>query len=505
MRRALEMGLLSMAWILSAAAQDGSGKKPAAVANWPDGLLATLQQSGQYFVGPEGKAENPGTREGPWDVASALGGKQKAVKPGDVIWVLGGTYKGCFKAGLKGAEHKPIIVRAVPGDRVTLDGAPGGGGGSLEITGQWAWFWGLELTNSKPDRQSERPPSFWFLGPNCKLINCVAHDGDNNGFWASARESEIYGTLIYGCGNEGKDRGHGHGIYSNTDKDEKGTKKHITDNILCNGFSFGIHCYTTNGNINGYDIVGNIFFCNGVGSKVSGHKDDCLVGGMRSAERILLKENLGWAKGGAGRCVQLGYAAKDNKDVTLLDNYFAGQVNFSQPWEKIEMKGNTFIGPVSGNVDTARYPDNVYKAKPQEPKVFVRANRYEPGRAHIAVFNFGGASTVAVDVGSVVPAGAEFEIRNAQNYYAEPVAKGVFSGRPVPLPMVGLEPAQPVGQPDGIGKDELTGKDFNVFVLHSWSPGGRGGVGGGVPERGKEKGSGNARRDRIPAAVLPLL
>lgn len=63
----------------------------------------------EFFVSPDGKPENPGTREAPWDLRSTLEGKHE-LKGGDVIWVTGGTYKGCFTATLNGAEVKPIII-----------------------------------------------------------------------------------------------------------------------------------------------------------------------------------------------------------------------------------------------------------------------------------------------------------------------------------------------------------------------------------------------------------
>ena len=41
--------------------------------------------AGEYFVGTEGKTDNPGTQQAPWYIASALGGQQK----------IGGGEAGC--------------------------------------------------------------------------------------------------------------------------------------------------------------------------------------------------------------------------------------------------------------------------------------------------------------------------------------------------------------------------------------------------------------------------
>ena len=72
-----------------------------------------------------------------------------------------------------------------------------------------------------------------------------------------------------------------------------------------------------------------------------------------------------------------------------------------------------------------------------------------------------------------LPVGAEYEIRNAQNWHKGPVARGVYDGKPVRLPMVGMDPVQPIGAEGYITREEMTGKGFNVFVLEAWTPGSR--------------------------------
>ena len=45
-----------------------------------------------YYVAVDGKPGNSGTHESPWDILSALGGKQ-VVAPGATIYLRGGTYR----------------------------------------------------------------------------------------------------------------------------------------------------------------------------------------------------------------------------------------------------------------------------------------------------------------------------------------------------------------------------------------------------------------------------
>jgi hypothetical protein len=107
--------------------------------------------------------------------------------------------------------------------------------------------------------------------------------------------------------------------------------------------------------------------------------------------------------------------------------------------------------------------------------IFVRPNRYEPGRANIVVYNWDGRDKVAVRVCPVLPAGTRFELRNAQDFFGPPVQSGVFDGGPLELPMKSLTVAGPIG---GLKTPSATGPTFNVFVLlpqagHEASPNNR--------------------------------
>src|SRR5687768_12105110 len=81
---------------------------------------ASLACGGEFFVAPNGKAENDGSREMPWDLATALA-HPPAVKPNDTIWLRGGTYAGGLTSKLQGAPDKVIVVRQLPGERATID------------------------------------------------------------------------------------------------------------------------------------------------------------------------------------------------------------------------------------------------------------------------------------------------------------------------------------------------------------------------------------------------
>jgi hypothetical protein len=425
----------------------------------------------EFYVAPYGSPGGDGSFNQPWDLASALA-QPASVQPGDTIWLNGGVYAGPFSSSLTGTEGAPIIVRALPGVRAVLDGGVAFAS-TLQVNGAYAWYWGFEVMRTDPDRVTAISGSspadlsrghsngINVFGQHVRLINLIIHDdGQGFGFWTPSVDSEIYGSLAYNNGWLGPDRGHGHAIYT---QNLNGTK-HITDNILFNQFSYGIHAYTEGGSIQGFDINGNVWFNNGI---IAGGedtlKDNCLVGGLQPAARITVRDNAGWAHSATERSVRLGYSHSGNVDVTLVDNYFVGATTFARPWQTIAMSGNSFYSEVSGYINPADYPDNSYlTARPSGAEVIVRPNLYEPGRAHIAIYNWDLAPNVAVDLSAVLNPGATFELRNAQNFWAAPVLAGIYNGAPIIVPMQALPAAAPIGL---AANPPPTGPEFNIFVL----------------------------------------
>lgn len=79
--------------------------------------------------------------------------------------------------------------------------------------------------------------------------------------------------------------------------------------------------------------------------------------------------------------------------------------------------------------------------RPTGTQIFIRANAYEAGRAHIAIYNWGLTSTVAVNLSTTgLTNGQPYEIRNAFNFLGMRVMTGVYnSASPtINIPMTGL-------------------------------------------------------------------
>ena len=421
------------------------------------------QTGGQiYYVAPDGLATNDGSIGSPLSLAAAIGPTSPA-RPGDTIYLRGGTYVGNFGSDLKGTPQSPIVVRQYPGERATLDAnAPPLYGTALAVRGHDTWFWGFEVTDSHPDRLAWRPILVDVTGPRIKLINLIVHDGGGGfGAWSTAPDAELYGSLIYNVGwDDAVTRGHGHSIYV---QNESGTKL-IEDNILYNGFSFGIHAYTEQGAINNLQFRGNIAFNAGRLSVVSGVKSNLLLGGNQVANDAVIDANvLYYSPGLYGRNMDIGYVKPCNRP--LIQNNDAGGANaaISINCSNALVTGNSFYGSVPDTTPSA-YPNNIYHATRPPTHTVVRPNRYENGRGHVAVFNWDLQPFVSVDLSGIgLSPGDRFEVRDAQNYFAGPVHGGVYDGTAVLIPMTGLTAVAPIGNAPIVPPH--TGPEFGAFIV----------------------------------------
>lgn len=424
------------------------------------GLSLRAADAKEWFVAPDGEDRNQGTLTSPWDLVGAVSGK-KPVAPGDTIWLRGGVYKNPqseFVVRLSGQPEHPVIVRNYRNERATIDGA-------VVLDGSDVWVWGLEVTVSAPRPnvpmpKGSHPPELKRpgggihnrTGERCKAINCILHD-NNQGFswWLGAIDAEIYGCIIYRNGWVGVDRTHGHAVYTQNDK---GTKR-IVDNIMFDPYSYNLHAYgSSRAYVNGFHVEGNIFF----GGTV-------LIGGGKPSERIAFINNTTYRAE-----TRFGYNAPYNVDVVCKGNYFAGGLTVHR-YRRAVVMDNEFVANASGNAvlpeggtfeqfqwDRNRYVIqsaqklHQWRAKtgfdknsalqietggrPKRNHIFVRPNQYEPGRANVAVYNWEGKPTTAIDLKGALTPGQHFEIRNVQDLYGEPVARGVYDGMPITVPLL---------------------------------------------------------------------
>lgn len=439
-------------------------------------LAARSLAGADFYVSPNGSSAGNGSLASPWNLATALS-HPSSVKPGDTIWLRGGTYVGRFLSTLTGAVGKPIVLRQYPGERATIDGNDGGNTATIDIRGAYTWYWGFEVTNSSPMRTSATPdpPSsrgsgIDFFSRGSKLVNLVVHDTAQGVLTvANAPDAEVNGCLLYYNGYDGSDRGHGHGIYV---QNETGTKR-IVDNILFSQFGYGIHAYTEGSKLDELYFEGNTSFHNGVLSQVTGLTTNFLIGASgaaaaspeasgKVAKKTSLVSNYSYFPSG-GTAANLGYS-KGIASPTLLDNYLVGGAALAlvNAFRPITMTGNTLYGTLTG-LEGSEFPNNTYfSSRPTGVRVFVRRNQFEPGRANITVYNWDRAASVGVSLKGILGKDAAYEIRNAQNFFGPAVLSGTYDGSStLQIPMNGLAPAAPVG----LAAPPATGPEFQVFVV----------------------------------------
>jgi hypothetical protein len=406
-----------------------------------------------------------GTLSKPWQLQVAFN-QPSAVKPGDTIWVHGGNYDGQFTCSLNGTPARPIIVRNFGNERATIVEPGGNWGAGIAFNGSYSWLWGLEI-DSNPDAPLNTPAAGINVGggttsPGLKVINCIVHDqvGGGFGWWSGATDGEINGCLVYyngrqeGVGNNA----HNYGIYMQN----VGGKKLFKDNILPYNWSYAVHAYSEQGGVNNIFFDGNVMYQSGFLWRRTASERNLIIGGSAAAGRDAdtLKDNHIFyhsSNGSAGERLTIGYYAPVS-NFGMSGNIIVGGI----------MEFRVASGSVSANTMIRTTGDaptgNTYRSSGSGAALFVRPNDYEKGRGNIIVYNFGGDSSVSVDVSSVgLSPGDRYEVRDALNFYGEPVAAGTYTGGKIRLPMVGLTAAAPSGNP--AGKPFHTAPEFGVFIV----------------------------------------
>lgn len=455
-----------------------------------------------FFAAPNGKPSARGSIEDPWDLATALL-QPASIRPGDTVWLRGGEYGSDTKqlaSHLTGTAQEPLILRQYPSERATIHGG-------LAISAPYTWYWGFEVTNGEPDRKTGavRPECIdaYRGSDGIKLINLVLHDClQGIGLWADATNAEASGNLIYYNGEAGPDRGVGHAIYT---QNEAGIKR-FNENIMFDQFDIGFQAYgSRKAFVKGYDLEGNVSFNNG--SIYGANVDDILFATASGLDNITLNNNFVYQTPGADRGQsRLGWQfGGDNGRITATGNYWIGGNTALEMrnWTNVTFTGNVtyaarsldFLLATAGK-STARYSldNNTYygtglfnlngsslgfsswksntrldahsqfhEGRPTGTWVFVRRNRYEPGRANIIVYNWDLKPSVAVNLGAVLKTGERFVVRDAQNYFGAPIAAGAWLDRDVAIPMKDLKKAKPVGVVPVMPAH--TAPEFGVFIV----------------------------------------
>ena len=398
--------------------------------------------------------------------------------------------------------------------------------------GAYIWVWGLEFANSTTDRTGglDGPPSYgtstispsidtW--APGSKLINNIIHDTKGGpGVWTEAIGAEVYGNVIYYNGYQATDHGHGHGLYTQNNTG----RKLVSDNISFAQFGEGMQFYgSSTANVHNYDVTGNIILDNGIiqaGTPYGSLTQNLLFEGGSGVDGIVVTGNYLYdpptisqgtnnfggpfdaSNGGISISANYLVDGGDGADFWFWNSLnFTNNTVYSRSIEAMLILGstanysiatsdnNTYYGggayligqgpsPNTTGLTFSRWqtttgldPHSVYNASaPTGVWSFVRPNKYEPGRAHIAIYNWDLNPVVNVDVSAALAVGAHYQVKDAENYYGAPVASGVYQGGTIAIPMTGLTVATPHGSACPIACNAPvtpphTAPQFGAFVL----------------------------------------
>jgi hypothetical protein len=382
-------------------------------------FFSLAAQGADWYVAPQGEAGHAGTKQSPWDLASALNGR-KEVRPGDTICLLEGTYRRrpqeLFEVRLTGSPDQPIHVRPVANHRVRIDG-----GLAVQSPSAHVWIRDLEIFVSEPlpekpvsagshPQDLNRPHGGLHMhgGRNCKYLNLAIHHCNQAiSCWKGEIDPEIYGCLLYDNGWLGVDRGHGHCIYTQNDEGVKTISNCI---MTCRyDGSYTMHAYgSERAYVNNYLVTENI--CYGRGP--------FLIGGGRPSQGIRVHRNFLYSVD-----MRIGYTAPSNEDCDLRDNLIA-----------------------HGRLEIVRYrhavqENNLILAKtdprPSQPQAILLPNRYDPSRAHLVIYNWSKAPTVEVDAGAFAQDGDTLELFDPKNPFGPPVTTATRRNGTIRVPLSG--------------------------------------------------------------------
>ncbi len=391
-------------------------------------VAAGASRATDRYVAVNGTPTGQGTKDSPWDIVSALSGKQR-IAPGDTLWLRHGTYVHPFqKAGvgflvhLAGTADAPIIVRAYPGEHVTIDG-----GLSIQPPATYVWIWDLEVTVSAPYPRT--PPQSrlaqdilgrpWggvsiYSGTGCKYIDLVIHNNSQGmGFWSGAKDSEVYGCVFYNNGNRyyeelrqaGVTPPRGHDIYT---QNETGTKV-IADCIMTGGYDYTIHAYSAKrAHVDNYIFDGNIIYNAG----------PVLIGGVLPSHNISLVNNVFYGI----KSIKIGETS-NNEDLKLRNNIIVNS--------NLKIVGYDRVVQENNQVLASNAP------RPTGTQTILRANKYDPDRANLAILNWDKRPTVSVDASAFLKAGDRYRLMDPTNFYGQPVLTGTYNGEPLNVPVSG--------------------------------------------------------------------
>ena len=454
--------------------------------------LQTFTASREFYVSPNGSGSGT-SQSDPMSFSAAI----SSADAGDLFWMLGGTYPGAFTLSRNGTQANPIVFRAFGRDHVKVLGTL-----QLKGAYTWIWGLEVTNPTPGVALTGISTYGVGVFARGVHLINNVIHDIYDTiavGFWDVGPDMVMYGNIMYGSiipitVNT-------HFTYSQNTFATAGYK-YLVSNIWLDSQSlcklcYSFHGYATNAVITGFHLEKNIsrssrWLLGGFGEpavheRIIGnyfYDEKVELGYARPTQaefkdnylgRCLLQTAHFWGQDSgspprfikpgpniytgnsfmysntAGRPHVIFYTEayiNDNKTnvVPLIDTQDIWDNNTYDSTVKMEIHA----GGIELFRNFTQWQDNTQAAGkrfdvnsqvvpgPTTPAVFVIPNEYDPARAHVAVYNWGLDTAVAVDLSSVISNGSTFSIVPAKDPFGSPVVTGTYNG-PVSIPLNNAE------------------------------------------------------------------
>jgi hypothetical protein len=254
----------------------GGGGTPAVSAP-VDSLPERLPESSgaSYYVSTEGTDSGPGSRNTPWrTIARAL----ESVRPGDTIFLRGGTYAQNLVVSTSGTAARPITLRSSPGEQAVLRPAPTDPSYPVEVMdAAYVRLAGLVVEGAV----GVSIANVYVEGGShdVEISGCTIRKSQEQGIFTdrTTRRVQVVGNSIYENGTT-SDPKQNHGIYV------EGTDQVIANNVIFSqphGYGIQVYPKTT-----GILVANNTVVGNSLGGIVVGGN------GETTADRTLVVNNI---------------------------------------------------------------------------------------------------------------------------------------------------------------------------------------------------------------------
>lgn len=276
------------------------------------------------YVSVSGNDQAAGT------IGAPLASIERAIeiaKPGDVIYVRGGVYKGPLEIWNGGRDGAPIQIKAYPGERPIIDGSGTAPNTDLVvISAPHVTFEGFEVTNA-----TGTGIVLWST-QNVKILNNVIHDAQIGGLWAGSdrlgvSSNHVFeGNIIFNTALMNKAKTLQEGWPRALGVDQT-TDSVVRDNIVFKNYGEGIGALSSTD----LRLTDNVVYDN---FSVQMYLDN--------TQDITATGNLLFQTGDA----EFYKKGRPGNGVLIANEY----TRFEMPTERLSVQGNTYSG-----VETARY------------------------------------------------------------------------------------------------------------------------------------------------------